>query len=102
VIRRLAAAAIVAICVGAPIVEMFDQWDHTLQDGNDTEANVALVALTVGLAIVVSGIVLVARIRGSSLMRASGSVRTPRFISLATISFVSPIPTISPPTPLRV
>jgi hypothetical protein len=77
VIRRLAAAAIVAICVGAPIVEMFDQWDHTLQDGNDTEANVALVALTVGLAIVVSGIVLVARIRGSSLMRASRLLKNP-------------------------
>ena len=40
-LRRLLVAAILAICIGAPIVEIFDRWDHTFQDGNDTEANVA-------------------------------------------------------------
>lgn len=30
---------ILAICVGGPVLEMFDQWDRTLQDGNDTLTN---------------------------------------------------------------
>jgi membrane-associated phospholipid phosphatase len=34
--RHLVIAAIIAICIGGPIVEMFDEWDDTLQTGNDT------------------------------------------------------------------
>jgi hypothetical protein len=48
--RRIITALIEAICVGGPMVEAFDRWDHTLQDGNDTEADVVIVALCVGLA----------------------------------------------------
>ena len=51
-LRRFAVAAILAITITRPIVEMFDQWDHTLQDGNDTEANVVIAALCVGIAVV--------------------------------------------------
>jgi hypothetical protein len=32
-------AALIALSIGAPIAEIFDSWDQTLQDGNDTEAN---------------------------------------------------------------
>ena len=28
-----------AICLGAPIAEVFDRWDDTARDGYDTEAN---------------------------------------------------------------
>jgi hypothetical protein len=49
--RRLLGAAIVAICVCVPIIESFDTWDHTFVDGNDTEANLVLAALCVGLAL---------------------------------------------------
>jgi hypothetical protein len=38
---------LLTITITAPIVEMFDQSDHTLQDGNDTEASVAIAALCV-------------------------------------------------------
>ena len=44
-------AVIVAICIGVPAVEAFDRWDQTLADGNDTEANVVVAALCVGLAL---------------------------------------------------
>jgi hypothetical protein len=101
VTRRLVIAAILAICLGAPIVEMFDSWDHTLQDGNDTEANVVVAALCIGVAMAIGTIVVVERIR----VLASNSrlyTVTPRFISFAVTSLASPTPTTSPPTPLRV
>ena len=52
--RRLAIAIIVAICIGAPIAEMFDQWDHTYQDGSDTELNLVVIALCVGVGLSVA------------------------------------------------
>ena len=51
-IRRFSVALILLVCLGSPIVEMFDHWDHTLQDGNDTETNVVIVALCVGVALI--------------------------------------------------
>src|SRR5262245_32129460 len=50
-IRRLFGAVIIAICIVVPLVESFDTWDNTLSDGNDTEANVVIAALCVGLAL---------------------------------------------------
>ena len=41
-------AIALAICLVCPLVEMFDQWDRTLQTGNDTEYLLVLVALCVG------------------------------------------------------
>jgi hypothetical protein len=55
--RRVVGAIVLAICIGAPIVEGFDRWDDTLHDGNDTEANLVIAALCVGLALSAVGIV---------------------------------------------
>jgi hypothetical protein len=41
---------ILSICLICPILEMFDNWDHTLQTGNDTEYTFVLLALCVGMA----------------------------------------------------
>jgi len=49
--RRLLGAGIIAICIVVPLVESLDTWDNTLSDGNDTEANVVIAALCVGLAL---------------------------------------------------
>lgn len=100
-LRRFAVAAIVAICLGGPIVEMFDRWDHTLQDGNDTEANVVVAALCIGLAMAIGTIVVVARLRAL----ASNSRRhdvVPRVRLFAATLSTFPRSTTSPPTPLRV
>jgi hypothetical protein len=35
---------IVAVCVGGPIVEIFDHWDNTAQEGQNTEAEAVIVA----------------------------------------------------------
>ena len=70
-------AAILAICLGGPVVEMFDHWDHTLQDGNDTEANVVAVAICVGLAMVV-GTMMANDVPMQSCMRTSSGTPSTR------------------------
>jgi hypothetical protein len=55
--RRVVGAIVLAISIGAPIVEGFDRWDDTVHDGNDTEANLVIAALCVGLALSAVGIV---------------------------------------------
>lgn len=96
----MAVAAIVAICIGGPIVEMFDQWDQTVQDGNDTEANVVIAALCLGVGIAIGTIAVVARIRALS-SNVGCAVGHPAVFS-SVPSFAVPLPTGSPPTPLRV
>jgi hypothetical protein len=93
-------AAILAICIGGPIVETFDQWDHTFQDGNDTEANVIIVALCVGLALSFAHTI-IARVcaLSSTFHICPGDALTLHFNPL---SFATPAPTARPPTPLRV
>ena len=46
----LAAAVVLAVCLVSQLAELFDQWDHTLQTGNDTEYLFVLLALCVGVA----------------------------------------------------
>jgi hypothetical protein len=99
--RRLAIAAILALSLGAPIAELFDSWDQNLAAGSDTEANVMVVALCVGVAFAIGTIVVVNRIRGlasSSAGRVVAAFSAPREMA----SFARPIPTVSPPTILRV
>lgn len=100
VARRLFVAAIIAISLGAPIVELFDRWDQTLQSGTDTEANVVVVALCIGVAFAVGTIVVANRIRALS------STSAGRLIALRVVhplgSALIPVPTASPPATLRV
>ena len=99
-LRRLAIAIILAISIGAPIVELFDDWDQTLQTGSDTEANVVVVALCIGVAFAI-GTILVNRIRAAAsafARRVVLSCEAPRNIA----SLLRPAPTVSPPAILRV
>ena len=82
-------------------MEMFDQWDHTLQDGNDTEANVVIAALCIGAAVAIGTIAVVARIRAlsSNVRRYALAFRV---VALPARPFAPPIPTSSPPIALRV
>jgi len=101
VLRRLAIAAILAISIGAPIAELFDSWDQTIETGSDTEANLAVVALCIGVAFAIGTIVVVNRIRAlasASARRVVLSRAAPRQIA----SFLTPAPTVSPPAILRV
>jgi hypothetical protein len=101
VARRLVIAAIVCIALGAPIVEMFDRWDQTLNDGNDTEANVVVTALCIGVTLAIGTVVIVDRIRALS-SSAVGRVFETRLVVPDLAFVVGPLPTASPPTVLRV
>jgi hypothetical protein len=101
VARRLFITGIIAICLGGPIVEMFDRWDQTLKDGNDTEANVVVAALCIGVAFAIGTIVVANRIRAFS-STSVGPVIASRVLILELASLLAPVPTISPPTVLRV
>ena len=101
VLRRLFIAAIVVIALVVPIVEAFDSWDHTLQDGNDTEANVVVAALCVGVAFAIGTILVTTRIRARASSPA-GRVIATRVLIHRIVSRLAPVPTSSPPTVLRV
>ena len=98
-LQRFATGVILTICIGAPILEMVDQWDRTLQHGNDTEINLVVVALCVGVAFSVAEAI-VARLRVPP--------NSPRYLALIPVSlttkltFATPIPNSRPPTSLRV
>lgn len=99
--RRIFISAIIAISLGAPIVELFDSWDQSLQTGTDTEANVAVVALCIGVAFAIGTIVIAGRIRALSSTSA-GRVIARRVVIRQLASALAPVPTVSPPTILRV
>ena len=100
-VRRVAITAVIAICLGGPIVEMFDRWDHTVPDDNDTEANVVVAALCIGVAFAIGTIVVVNRIRGLASSSARG-VLVPLGAPREGASLLRPAPTVSPPIALRV
>ena len=94
-------AVIVAICIGVPAVEAFDRWDQTLADGNDTEANVVVAALCVGLALsaVHTSVNLLLRgLRSANGPTYAGSIAVSQAVRT---SVAEPVPTCSPPIPLR-
>jgi hypothetical protein len=45
---HIVAALVLVICLTCPVLEMFDQWDHTAQTGNDTEYAFVIIGLCVG------------------------------------------------------
>lgn len=93
-----------AICVVCPIVDLFDQWDHALLTGNDSEYPLVVLALCVGLAFALARIA----IRISSHVPASGrtsaiAMAASLFSSLMEPAAVVFAPGSSPPAlPLRI
>ena len=100
-VRRLFIAAIIAIALGAPIAEMFDRWDQTMKDGNDTEINVVVAALCIGIAFAIGTAVVAERIRALASTSA-GRVAATRLPVQDFASILLPVPTGSPPAILRV
>lgn len=47
---RIIATVILVTCLVCPLVELLDNWDHTVQTGNDTEYALVVLALCVGVA----------------------------------------------------
>jgi hypothetical protein len=49
-VSRIAVTLALLTCLICPLVELFDNWDHTIQTGNDTEYALVVLALCVGVA----------------------------------------------------
>ena len=101
-VRRLLGAAIIAICIVVPLVESFDTWDHTLSDGNDTEANVVIAALCVGLALSAATKIDGARVRALPVDPRFQSRPSAPITPAGLIARALPVATGSPPQALRI
>ena len=49
--RRAIAVVVLALCLGAPVVELFDRWDPVDREGNDSELALLVAAACVGMAL---------------------------------------------------
>jgi len=91
-----------AVCLVCPLVEMFDQWDHTLQTGNDTEYLLVLLGLCVGAAIALGRLVVtlspIFRVSSVSCVLQSALSSLPFSIRPAALAFSS----AGPPFSLRI
>lgn len=97
--REIFVALILATSLGGPVLEIFDRWDDTARTGSDTETELAVIALCVGVAfaavrILVTPVAKAALIEPECRRPIAG--RLDRFVR------PSPIPAASPPAPLRV
>src|SRR5258708_17239110 len=91
----IAGAMALAICLVCPLVDAFDQWDHVLQTGHDTEYPLVVLALCVGAAFVLARLIvrlspnlLVSSVRYAlqSCLNSFLSLITPATLALASIS----------------
>ena len=47
---QITVTLVLLTCLVCPLVELFDNWDHTIQTGNDTEYALVVLALCAGVA----------------------------------------------------
>src|SRR5215475_5152442 len=99
-LRRFTIGVIMAIAIGAPILETVDRWDRTSQDGNETEFTLVVTALCVGAAFAVA-CVDVARLGAFMLSRGCRMPVTRSAVTMA-LTLGTPTPNSLPPTPLRI
>jgi hypothetical protein len=96
--QLVAIALVVLVCVGSPILELADGWDRAPY-GDETEGLVGLMAVCLGLALFLSGLVL-ARMRrpaASGIRRAMLSR-----ICFTPLLAAAELANASPPSPLRI
>jgi hypothetical protein len=88
---RATAVLVLLTCLVCPVLEMFDNWDHTLQTGNDTEYALVLLTLCVGAVYVLARLVVTLSRR---LSATSGSAAAQ--CSERSLTFLIPLLRLSP------
>jgi hypothetical protein len=100
---QITVTIVLLTCLICPLVEMFDNWDHTIQTGNDTEYTLVVLALCVGVAYSFARFIF-----KSALL---GFVANSLFVSCAQKSFFTGLSSFAlppfdvaspPPLPLRI
>jgi ABC-type amino acid transport system permease subunit len=90
---RIIATVILVMCIVCPLVDLFDNWDHAMQTGNETEYALLVLALCVGLAYLLARFILTFPLFRSAIdlvSQLSASKLVP--FALRGSFFVSPIP----------
>lgn len=100
---RIIATVILVTCLVCPLVELFDNWDHTVQTGNDTEYVLVVLALCVGVAYSFARFVFKSALLGFVAKEFILSLRSESLLFRA-VEFTSLLfdGTSSPPLPLRI
>jgi hypothetical protein len=100
---QITASIVLLTCLICPLVEMFDNWDHTIQTGNDTEYAFVVLALCVGVAYSFARFIFKSALLGfvANSLFASCAQKSfftrPSSIALPRFDVTSP-----PPLPLRI
>src|SRR5260370_28486761 len=90
-------------CLICPLVEMFDNWDHTIQTGNDTEYALVVLALCVGVAYSFARLIFKSAVLGFVAKSVFASCAQKFFFSApCSFTFLLFYATIPPPLPLRI
>jgi hypothetical protein len=98
----IAATLVLAICLVCHVAEMFDQWDHTLQTGDDTEYTFVILALCVGIAYSLKWFIPRITLPNSQTEATSYPHPHPFFSAPTDWFSVVPIPASPPPAALRI
>jgi hypothetical protein len=83
-------------CLACPLVERFDQWDNTLQTGNDTEYALVVLALCVGVAYLIARFIPKLTLPGS-VVEGLSSPRPPGFSPAMGDVYTAVLIPVSPP-----
>lgn len=97
-------AVALLIALVCPLIDLFDTWDHAVQTGNETEYNLLVLALCVGLGVSVAQFVLKFLLANFETdLAVSLSAHTAiRWDGNSRLAFVIPIPLSPPVLALRI
>jgi hypothetical protein len=95
-------AIALTICLVCPLVDLFDQWDHALQTGNDSEYPLVILALCVGIAFALGQLIvtLSQNLLTSSIRYALQSILTSLALLIRPTALA--MPSLSPLLSLRI
>jgi hypothetical protein len=93
---------VLAACLACPFVEIFDQWDNTLQTGNDTEYALVVLAMCVGVAYLIARFIPKLTLPGPVVEALSSSRARLIFSALKKLHSAVLIPASPPALALRV
>ena len=94
---------VLAVCLICPLVETFDNWDHTIQTGNDTEYTLVILALCVGVAYLFARFIFKSALLGFVAKRVFASYVQKPFVSVPCSFTLLLFDATSPPVlPLRI
>ena len=101
-LSRITVTLALLTCLICPLVELFDNWDHAIQTGNDTEYALVVLALCVGVAYSLARFIFKSALLGFVAKSVFTSYGPKSFYSTACTFTALLFDATSPPLPLRI